>query len=165
MTVSAATLRQHLDYTAWATARLLAAAGKLTPEERLRDFATADKSVIGTLAHTFAADRVWMARIEGRTLTSFLLPEERDLDVLLREWPRMLNRWKAFAAGLHEEQVLQAYTYKDLKGNAWTTPLWQIILHVVNHATHHRGQVAGFIRAMGHVPPPLDLIAYYRELA
>jgi len=44
------------------------------------------------------------------------------------------------------------------------TPLWQILLHVVNHATHHRGQVSGFLRAMGHTPPPLDLIAFYRTL-
>jgi len=38
------------------------------------------------------------------------------------------------------------------------------VLHVVNHGTHHRGQAAGFLRAMGYVPPPLDLIAYYRTL-
>jgi uncharacterized damage-inducible protein DinB len=42
--------------------------------------------------------------------------------------------------------------------------LWKIVLHVVNHGTHHRGQASGFLRAMGHVPPPLDLIAYYRTL-
>jgi uncharacterized damage-inducible protein DinB len=35
----------------------------------------------------------------------------------------------------------------------------------VNHGTHHRGQVAGFLRAMGKAPPPLDLMAFYRELA
>jgi uncharacterized damage-inducible protein DinB len=38
------------------------------------------------------------------------------------------------------------------------------VLHVVNHGTHHRGQVAGFLRTMGHAPPALDLIAYYREI-
>jgi uncharacterized damage-inducible protein DinB len=41
-------------------------------------------------------------------------------------------------------------------------PDWKLVFHVVNHATHHRGQVAGFLRTMGRVPPPLDLIAYYR---
>jgi uncharacterized damage-inducible protein DinB len=51
---------------------------------------------------------------------------------------------------------------KDLRGNTWTQPFWQLVLHVVNHATHHRGQVSGFLRAMGRVPPPLDLVAFYR---
>jgi uncharacterized damage-inducible protein DinB len=37
------------------------------------------------------------------------------------------------------------------------------LLHVVNHGTHHRGQVAGFLRSMGRKPPVLDLIAYYRQ--
>jgi uncharacterized damage-inducible protein DinB len=59
---------------------------------------------------------------------------------------------------------LHEVSYRDLKGNPWRTPLWQIVLHVVNHATHHRGQAAGFLRALGHAPPPLDLIAYYRAL-
>ena len=54
--------------------------------------------------------------------------------------------------------------YDDFKGNPWKTPAWQVILHVVNHATHHRGQAAGFIRAMGKTPPVLDLMAYYRGL-
>ena len=42
---------------------------------------------------------------------------------------------------------------------------WQIVTHVVNHGTHHRGQVSGFLRTMGHTPPPLDLSFYYREQA
>jgi uncharacterized damage-inducible protein DinB len=53
--------------------------------------------------------------------------------------------------------------YRDLKGNAYETPISQIA-HLVNHATHHRGQLSGFLRAMGRAPPALDLIAYYRSM-
>jgi len=165
MTVSANTLRTHLDYTTWATARLLAAAAELSPEEQSRDFDTSDKSVVGTLAHIFAADRVWMARVHGRTPGKFITPADRDLALLLREWPALLALWKGWAASLTDESAAMVLTYQDTKGNTWSSPLWQIVLHVVNHGTHHRGQVAGFLRAMGHVPPPLDLIAYYRELS
>lgn len=164
MTVNVDTLRTHLDYTAWATGRLLEAAGKLTPEELTRDFGTADKSVVGTLAHVFAADRVWMARIEGKPPAKFITPEDRDLALLSREWPPLLDVWKKWAAGLNDDSLATQAAYQDLKGNAYSTPYWQIILHVVNHATHHRGQVSGFLRAMGHVPPPLDLMAFYRQL-
>src|SRR6185295_20281777 len=96
MTVSANTLRTHLDYTAWATARLLAAAAELSPEEQSRDFDTSDKSVVGTLAHIFAADRVWMARVHGRTPGKFTTPEDRDLALLQREWPALLELWKGW---------------------------------------------------------------------
>ena len=52
-------------------------------------------------------------------------------------------------------------SYKDMRGNPWRQPLGQLVLHVVNHGTHHRGQVAGFMRTMGHIPPKLDLVHYY----
>ena len=164
MPVSPETLRTHLDYTAWAASRLLDAAAQLSPEELNRDFGTADKSVVGTLAHVFAADRVWIGRIQGATSTKFMTDEDRDLAVLNREWPVVLRSWQDWAASLTEENIAEVAAYHDLKGNAWNTPCWEIVLHVVNHGTHHRGQVSGFLRAMGHKPPPLDLMAYYREI-
>ena len=164
MPVSPETLRTHLDYTAWAALRVLQAAAQLSPEELNRDFGTADKSVVGTLAHVFAADRVWIDRIHGNAPAKFITDEERDLAFLQSEWPAVLGLWQDWAASLTDENVTQVASYHDLKGNAWTTPWWKIVLHVVNHGTHHRGQVSGFLRALGHKPPPLDLIAYYREL-
>jgi uncharacterized damage-inducible protein DinB len=164
MIVSADTLRTHLDYTAWATGRLLEIAAKLSPEELTRDFGTADKNVVGTLAHTFAADRVWIARIQGLPPQKFITDADRDLTLLNREWPAVLQTWQEWAAGLTDQNVANVASYHDTKGNPYSTELWKIVLHVVNHGTHHRGQVSGFLRTMGHVPPSLDLIAYYRTL-
>jgi uncharacterized damage-inducible protein DinB len=164
MPATAATLRTHLEYSAWATGRLLEAAATLTPDELTRDFNTADKSVLGSLVHIFAADRVWLARIQGTPRVNFVDPEDHNLAFLASEWPVLGERWKEWAAGVTDESVTTEASYADLKGNPWTTPLWQIILHVVNHATHHRGQVSGFLRCMGHKPPALDLIAYYRAI-
>ena len=65
MTVSADVLRNHLAYTAWASRRLVESAAQLPPEQLTRDFGTADRSILGTLAHVFAADRIWLARITG----------------------------------------------------------------------------------------------------
>jgi len=155
------TLRTHLRYTEWATNRLLEAAGKISPNELERDFGTADKSVLGTLTHIFAADRVWLARIEGNPPE---VPSGYDLGRLASEWNDLFAHWHRWAAGLAAESAEQSVSYRDLKGNPWISPIWQIVLHVVNHGTHHRGQVAGFLRSMGQAPPPLDLIAYYRTL-
>ena len=162
MTVSVDTLRTHIDYSAWASARMVEAAAKLPEAELRRDFATADKSVLGTLVHVFGADRVWLARVQGRQQGPFLSDADYSMDVLRTDWPRIYAGWKEFAAPLTDGDVTQLRAYTDLKGNPWQTPLWQIVLHVVNHGTHHRGQAAGFLRSLGHAPPPLDLIAYYR---
>jgi uncharacterized damage-inducible protein DinB len=164
MPASADTLRLHLDYSAWASNRMLEAAGKLTEEELNRDFKTSDKCVVSTLAHAFAADRIWLQRIHGNVQNTFIDDKDRHLGTLKTEWPALQQRWKEWAAPLGDQDVVAKISYRDLKGNPYESPLWQILLHVVNHATHHRGQVSGFLRAMGHTPPPLDLIAFYRTL-
>ena len=165
MTVSADVLRMHLAYTAWATRRLVEMASQLPAEELRRDFQTADKSVLGTLAHVFAADRIWLARVTGATPGPFLTEADYNLKVLENDWPALMAKWQQWAAGLTDASAGQVIAYKDTQGNAYERPLWQLILHVVNHGTHHRGQVSGFLRTMGHTPPPLDLTAYYREHA
>jgi uncharacterized damage-inducible protein DinB len=159
-------LRTHIDYATWASAKLLAAAEALTSEELARDFGTADNSVIGTVAHIFAADRIWLRRLQGAPPPTPFLDKDREirLDTLQTEWPPVLGAWKELAAGWTEESLAQEIAYKQMNGQPFVTPVWQIVLHLVNHASHHRGQAVGFIRSMGHQPPRLDLIFYYREL-
>lgn len=164
MSLPAATARTHWDYTIWASRKLLDAAAALSEPERTRDFQHADRTVIGTLAHIFAADRVWLGRIQGNPPPRFLDESEKSVDVLRSEWPRIHEGWTQWLAQQTNESLEQPLHYKDLKGNAYQTPLWQVLLHVVNHATHHRGQVSAMLRAMGHTPPGVDLIFYYRQL-
>ena len=165
MTLSGDVLRLHLNYARWASLRLLEAAGPLPDSELQRDFGTADKSVLGTLAHVYSGDRIWLARARGDA-TPFPTREPfRELAVLAASWGGVMQGWMDLARPLKDDAFLRVVSYRDTRGNPGATPLWQIVLHVVNHGTHHRGQAAGFLRSMGHVPPPLDLIAYYRELA
>ena len=164
MAISADTIRGHIDYTVWASGLLLDAARQLSPEELNRDFGTADKNVLGTLVHIFAADRVWLRRIHGQAPTAFVEPEDRDFARLPEAWLAVHRGWKEWAALLNDSQVMENISYRDLAGNQYQQPAWQIVLHLVNHGTHHRGAVAGFLRAMGHAPPKLDLIFYYRSL-
>jgi uncharacterized damage-inducible protein DinB len=156
--------RTHLDFHAWATHKLVDAASQLSAEELERDFATAQHSVLETLTHLFGAERMWLARVEGNVVPRFFeLEKDKNLPTVQNEWPLVLDRWRALAAEQTQETLESAIAYNDMKGNAHVSPLWQIILHVVNHGTHHRGQVTGFLRAMGHTPPSTDLIYYYRE--
>jgi uncharacterized damage-inducible protein DinB len=165
MAMLADVLRNHVNYHAWASSRLIDAASALNPQELTRDFATADHNVLGTLVHVYAADRIWLGRIEGNPPARFLVPEQdMHLAVLKSDWPALLERWKQWGALLTEDSIHRDISYKSTKGDAFVTPTWQIVLHVVNHGTHHRGQVSGFLRAMGRIPPSLELTAFYREV-
>jgi uncharacterized damage-inducible protein DinB len=162
MSVSADALRTHIDYTIWASRRLLQAAAQLSEAELNRDFETADRSVLGALTHVFRADRIWLARVTGNPNPQPLA--ETSLVALQAEWSALHEQWKIWALGLTDRTALAEIVYQDFQGRTWKQPLWQLVLHMVNHGTHHRGQVSGFLRSMGHVPPPLDLVFYYREL-
>lgn len=155
-------LLSHLHYTEWASQRVLAAAAALPAEELTRDHGTADKSILGTLVHIFAADRHWLARVRLQDPGRFIEQSDHSLEVLQREWPAIHQGWRDWHATLTPQSTAEPIHYADLKGRPYATPAWQIVLHVVNHATHHRGQISGFLRHMGHRPQPLDLIAYYR---
>jgi uncharacterized damage-inducible protein DinB len=135
------------------------------PEELTRDFKTADKTVLDTLVHIYAADRIWLSRVQGESRASFVDPADRDLVLLQSEWPALLQRWKLWLRDFNDDDVLRLISFNDLKGRPYTQPAWQILLHLVNHGTHHRGQVSGFLRSMDRTPPPLDLMAYYRTLS
>ncbi len=154
--ISADDARLHLQYSAWASRRLLEASLKLDPEQFTRDLGVANKSVRGTLEHIMMADRVWIARILGITI---------EPEALETQWPQIQQRWADFAAGMSDADLSRVISYKDLKGNPYQTPLWQIVLHVVNHGTLHRGQVMAMFRQLGVAPPPTDLIFFYREQA
>jgi uncharacterized damage-inducible protein DinB len=163
MHVSAEVVRSHIGYSAWASGLLVDATGGLTHEELTRDFETADKSVLGTLVHVFGADRLWFARLKGEPANRFLTDVDYQLSVLQNDWPALYGQWKEWAAGLTDEAAGADVTYHDMAGKSWREPLGQLVLHVVNHGTHHRGQVSGFLRTMGYVPPKLDLVYYYRQ--
>lgn len=164
MPVSADTLQLQLDYTAWASQRLLDVAATLSHEQLTRDFQTADKSVLGTLSHIYAAERVWLSLALAEPGARFGDAEPCDLAVLQREWPALHQRWKQWLRDSCGADVARPISFQDLSGRPLAKPAWQVVLHLVNHATHHRGQVSGFLRAMGQTPPPLDLMHYYMTL-
>jgi uncharacterized damage-inducible protein DinB len=150
-------LRLHISYSGWASRRLLDAALALSEEDQRREFGVSHKSLIGTLEHIFFADRIWFAR----TVDPNVLEGDQSLAVA---WPRLQKRWEEWASALTPEDLLRVVDYTDMRGNLHSTPVWQILLHVVNHATLHRGQVMSLLRQLGVAPPATDLIFYYREI-
>jgi uncharacterized damage-inducible protein DinB len=162
MPLSVEDLKEHLAYSAWASQRLVHAVSELTEAELLRDFQTSDHTALGTLVHTFAADRLWLARMRKAPRPQYSSEADYHLSVLQNEWPEVYRQWDHWLDGLNDDAVSADLTYQDMRGNSWTQPVWKLVMHVVNHGTHHRGQVSGFLRILGRVPPVLDLVAFHR---
>ena len=152
-----------LDYTAWATARLLAALAPMTPEELDRDLHSSHGGLAGTLAHLYGADVIWTARLCSRPAIAFSdLPDLPALDMLEVQWAALQSGQRAFVVRLNAEQTV---AYANLKGELQLSTVGQIVRHIVNHGAYHRGQIVTMLRQLGHAAPNTDLIAYYRVKA
>jgi uncharacterized damage-inducible protein DinB len=157
-------LQTLLDYHYWARDRLLEAVATLTQEQYQRDLGSSFKSVRETMTHVYAAEWAWYERWQGRSPTALLPPDQfPDLAALRRAWSELETKMRDYVAGLGDHGTSRILEYKLLSGAAGASPLWQMLQHVVNHASYHRGQVTTMLRQMGAPPAkPMDMIAYYR---
>lgn len=162
--MTAEEIRLHIFYSSWASRKLLDAALALSEEEQQREFGVSHKSLIGTLEHIFFADRIWLARTVDPRVIRGGFGDFSPGETLTTEWPQVQKRWEDWASALSHPDITRVIDYKDLKGTEHRTPVWQVALHVVNHATLHRGQAMSLLRQLGVAPPPTDLIYYYREI-
>jgi len=149
-----------LDYTAWATTRLLDAALALTTEELNRDLGSSHGGVSGTLEHLYGADVIWTARLCARPAIHFSdLPALPPLTTLKVQWLALQEGRRDFAAGMKPNESV---VYANLNGEAQVGSVGEIVRHIVNHGTYHRGQVATLMRQLGYAAPNTDLIAFSR---
>lgn len=163
--IARSTLLTHFDYTLWASSKLLDTAGRLTAEELTRDLQVSHRSVLGTLQHIFYADRTWLARLEQRTLPSFADPEPGPgVEELKEHWPVVIKGLRDFVEFAPEDLFEQPLEFRRLNGDQQRVTHWKVLLHIVNHATLHRGQVMAMVRQLGHVPPGTDYLFYHLQL-
>jgi uncharacterized damage-inducible protein DinB len=65
---------------------------------------------------------------------------------------------------LGPQGIARRFEYKTLAGQPQSSLFWQMLQHVVNHASYHRGQLTTMLRQVGaSAPKTMDLIAFYRE--
>lgn len=153
----------HLRYHRWATAQVMEECTQLPSEQLLKNLHGSFPSIYDTLVHLYQADSVWLDRLHEQPagpLEKYAAPgcmyEFRDAWTLVQE--KMLH----WASQLSEPEWERTLSYKTRAGVPYDSQVWQIILHVVNHGTHHRGQVSSMLRQLGIKPVNLDLIAFYR---
>jgi len=154
-----------LDYHYWARDRMFDAVDRLTPEQFTRDLGSSFRSVRDTVAHTYGAEWIWYARWQGEAPTALPSPEMfPDAASARTAWRDHEKKVRAFFESLDGHGLERVIAYKLTNGQPAASVLWQMLQHVVNHASYHRGQVTTMIRQLGEAPPrSTDLIAFYRE--
>jgi len=146
----ASVCKQHLDFMVWADNKMLDAIAKDMPEN------------VSVLQHIYLGETVWIKRVKGdRNVAIQELPAPASVSELQKLWPALHRDWQEIGA---KDDCNRIVEYRRQNVDI-ASPLWQIVLHLVNHGSYHRGQVAASLRAAGFPPPPTDLMVYYRTVA
>jgi uncharacterized damage-inducible protein DinB len=153
-------IRELYAYSAWANARILETAGQLT-REQLTTQGDGSDSIRDTLVHTASAHWLWLERWRGASPTELWESTDfPDVASLRNRWNEVEEATSDYLGSLREPDLGRVVSYVNFQGETWAYPLWQQLLHQVNHATQHRSEAALLLTRLGYSPGWLDLLIY-----
>jgi uncharacterized damage-inducible protein DinB len=159
------TLSQYTKYNYWANEILLSIIlNELNNEKLDKTIISSFPSLRKTVYHLWDAEFLWIRRLKGESLDDW--PSKKFSGTFSEAKALMLQTSQAFinyAAGLSENDLSKGFTYKNLEGKEFTNPIWESIMHCMNHSTYHRGQIVTMLRQLGITTiPSTDFITYCR---
>ncbi len=154
-------VRTLYAYNQWANHRILEASRPLDSAALARNLGNSFGSLRNTLVHILWAEWIWLERWQRRSPKQVFSPETfPDIDTIERRWREIERGQESFVAELTDEKLKERIAYENIKGERWDYSLGQMMQHVVNHSTYHRGQVITSLRQLGGNPPSTDFLLY-----
>lgn len=152
------------DYNYWVNERVLETAACLPSEQFTAPAPVSHGSLRGTLVHALSAEWAWRQRCQGNSPKGLPSQDEfPDLDSLARRSREEEEAMRSYLAALTDEDLTSTIRYSRTEGTWFETPLWQILLHVINHGTQSRSEAAVLLTQFGHSPGDLDYMIFLRE--
>ena len=155
-----------LQYSVWATGALLAACAPLSITDRNRDLGVSHGSILGTIYHFHISERFWAKCLAANKIPPLHeigvdpLPAEIRFEELSDGCEQVASVFADWFESTTEEELAQPLSCRISATVDFPYVRWQLIRHVVNHSSIHRGQVIGMIRALEKKPPNIDVMSY-----
>ena len=146
-------LRRQFTYDEWANREVLA---------NFRMTAHPPVQTLRLLAHIPSAERLWWERIRKQPQSLPVWPEF-SADQCETQIAEMASLWREFFDGFSAKRLSESVSYKNSKGEPWSSTVEDILTHVVLHSAYHRGQIASHTRAAGETPAYTDFIHAVRQ--
>ena len=151
-----ARLRRLFEHDAWANREALASLagseGGIAPPAQ----------AVKVLAHVLGAERLWLERLLGAKPTVAAWPDT-TVSRLRADVDDLARRWEDYLDDLAPSDLDREIEYVNSKGEPWKSTVGDVLLHVVLHASYHRGQIASHLRAAGREPAYTDFIHAARQ--
>jgi len=141
-------------YNDWANQRIL-----ITLEENK----ISDQRSLALYSHVLSAQIIWLNRIKDIPTSPFPVWEVYNLRELRSMTEESSRNWLTLLQAHPNQTFEEMINYKNSKGKKFESTLRQIISHVLNHSTYHRGQIISHLKTLSIDLPVTDYIAYARE--
>ena len=159
------TLGMLARYNAWANRLMFDAVAALPEGEATRPRASLFRNMVHTLNHNYVIGLIWQAHLCGRShgFSERNTPEHPPLAELRRS-QELLDAWYISQSDtLSEAALAERLAFTLIGGNRGEMSRAEMLLHVVNHCTYHRGFVADLFFQVPARPPLTDLTVFLRE--
>jgi uncharacterized damage-inducible protein DinB len=160
-------VRGLYDYHWWANRRLFDHARGLGAEAAAREVGRTFSfpTLTRMFGHLYGADWIWLSRWKGVSPTTLPGAEFATLAAVREPWDELEKEQRAFLGALGAGDLGRLVEWRSTEGKAFRLPLWTLLQHVPNHATHHRSEIATMITMLSGSPPDTGIAAYRLLLA
>ena len=158
-------IRTLYDYHRWANRRLFDVATTLGEELVAREVGKQFSYPIirRMFGHLYGADRIWLSRWKGASMSVVPGDEFATFAAIRAPWDDLDREQRAFLEALTPADLERIHEFRNQQGKLLRYPLWPQLQHVVNHATHHRSEIATMITMVSSSPPDTGLNTYLLE--
>lgn len=158
-------LQRLYAYGSWATRRLLAAAQDVSDEAFRRSTGGSFPSLQATFDHLWGAERLWLDRwVGGAPAKAPSLGPNATPKDFVDAWEPVWDGQAAFVAALADASLDAAFDYRNQRGEPARVGTRDMLIHVANHGTYHRGQIASQLRLVGGTPVSTDYLVFAKEI-
>jgi uncharacterized damage-inducible protein DinB len=138
---------QYLAYNFWAN-KIISDKLLQVPQEILhKDMGSSFGSIYQTCQHMMEVESIWWQRVNLQEPVQ--LPEKdpgENFAVLAEKWLRLSRQWSSWLVEIPEKNIIHVFGYYNSKKEFFKQPVYEMLLHLVNHQTYHRGQVVTMLR-------------------
>lgn len=143
---------QLFEYEKWATGEVL---------DAMKQLPVQDEKCLEWMAHILMAQLVWYSRIVN-SKEQYMPWDKRTFEECISLYENNSKCWAEYIGGLDEKDFAETISYKNTKGDSFENKMKDILTHVINHSTYHRGQIIAKLKGQLPSLPSTDYILYIR---
>ena len=142
-----------LKYNDWATREAA---------ESITGFEKKDQRSVELLSHIVSAQKVWLNRTLQRDFHSDPW-QKHSVEECVSHSTSQTSEWINLLENMSEKDLDKRIEYTNSKGEIYNNTIKDIVMHLINHSTYHRAQIATLVRQAGGEPAKTDYIFYQRQ--